>query len=254
MRGPAIVAVMGALLLGGCVSNSQQASNGAGSSGAPTASTSRAATNSPATTAQFQQVSATTGTATPQVDSGEYRLAPRDLLEISVFQVEDLTKTVEVNSRGEIALPLIGNVQASGRTASELEQEIARKLGESYLQSPQVSVFVKEYRSQMVTVEGAVNKPGVYEVPGSASLLQVIAKAEGIDRVGDPSGVTIFHNQNGKRISVTYDVIAIRKGQVEDPHVVGGDTVVVNESGSRVAWRNVRESAGILSVLRPTVF
>ena len=262
------------LLLVGCVSNNQQASNGtppastvqpaaqsdapATPSGVPTAAAPRPAAPS-ATAARPATPSATASRPSPKTtlpsaasQSGTaYRLSPLDIVEISVFQVPDLTKTVEINSRGEIALPLIGTVQAGGRTTSELEQEIATKLQRDYLQSPQVSAFVKEYRSQKVTVEGAVNSPGVYEIPGHSSLLQVLAMAKGLDRVGDPSGVIVFRNQDGQRMAAVFDVGAIRKGQQDDPMIVAGDTVVVDESQGRAMWRNIRESAGVAALFRP---
>ncbi|MGX1308061.1 polysaccharide export outer membrane protein [Amorphus suaedae] len=276
MRLPLFPALsVAALLLAGCVSNSQQASNSepnatfqpqATAPGAPTplsGSTATAVKTSPAPAASAARASAPAAsssrpaprTSLPSAASQvgtDYRLSPLDVVEISVFQVPDLTKTVEVNARGEIALPLIGTVQAGGKTTSELEREIAAKLEQNYLQSAQVSVFVKEYRSQKVTVEGAVNGPGVYEIPGQSSLLQVLAMAKGLDRVGDPNGVIVFRNQDGQRMAAVFNVDAIRKGQQDDPVILAGDTVVVDESQGRAMWRNIRESAGVAALFRPT--
>lgn len=249
-----LILAAGVLALAGCVSNGQQASNGSGSN--PVALSGAAERSPPATSASTGS-SQTPRTSLPSAASlvgTEYRLSPLDIVEISVFQVPDLTKTVEVNARGDIALPLIGTVQAGGKTTTELEQEIAAKLEKDYLQSPQVSVFVSEYRSQKVTVEGSVNQPGVYQIPGQASLLQVLAMAKGIDRVGNDNSVMIFRNVDGQRMAAAFDVDKIRKGENDDPQVLAGDTVVVGESQGAVAWRNIRESAGIASVFRPTVF
>ena len=107
----------------------------------------------------------------------DYRVGAQDLLAISVFGVQDLTKEVRVNSNGQISLPLIGAVMAGGRTIPELEAELARKYSEGYLQKPQVSVFVKEFISQRATLEGAVVKPGIYPITGKTTLLQAIAVA-----------------------------------------------------------------------------
>ena len=107
----------------------------------------------------------------------DYRISPSDVVEVSVFGVADLTRTVQVSTNGAISLPLIKTVQAAGKTASELELIIAAKLEATYLQSPQVSVFVKEYTSQRITVDGAVNKPGIFPTTGQLSLLQSIALA-----------------------------------------------------------------------------
>lgn len=250
------------LFLAGCVSSDQQPSNGASQASPPAQSSPQAGGPVPLSGATAAPRPATASRPAPRTSlpsaasqvGTDYRLSPLDIVEISVFQVPDLTKTVEINARGEIALPLIGTVQAGGRTTTELEAEIATRLARDYLQSPQVSVFVKEYRSQKVTVEGAVNSPGVYEIPGQASLLQVLAMAKGLDRIGDPNGVIVFRNQDGQRMAAVFDVEEIRKGKQDDPTILAGDTVVVDQSQGRAMWRNVRESAGIAAVFRPTFF
>jgi polysaccharide biosynthesis/export protein len=191
------------------------------------------------------------GGAAARLDAGDYRISPLDVLDVSVFQVPDLTKTVQVSSGGEITLALIGAVTAAGRTAPELEKDIAGKLGEKYLQSPQVSVFVKEYTSQRVTVEGAVVKPGIYPMTGKTTLLQTIALAGGLDRVADPRGIIIFREIDGARKAAKFDLPAIRAGNDEDPVVAGGDVVVVDQSGAKTAIRDVRESLGIFGLFTP---
>ena len=98
--------------------------------------------------------------ATGDPKSPAYKIGPMDVLEISVFKVEELSKTLQVSSIGTINVPLIGERPAAGRTAREIEKDLTDKWGAKYLQDPQVTVFVKEYNSQRVTVEGAVEKPG----------------------------------------------------------------------------------------------
>lgn len=191
------------------------------------------------------------GGAAARLDAGDYMISSLDVLDVSVFQVPDLTKTVQVSSSGEISLALIGAVTAAGKTAPELEKIIADKLGEKYLQSPQVSVFVKEYTSQRVTVEGAVIKPGIYPMTGKTTLLQTIALAGGLDRVADPRGIIIFREIDGARKAAKFDLPAIRAGNDEDPVVAGGDVVVVDQSGAKTAIREVRESLGIFGLFTP---
>src|SRR4030042_1817796 len=108
-------------------------------------------------------MSALTGRKTSQRD---YKIGPEDLLEISVFEEEKLNKTVRVSSQGNISLPLLGVLRVKGLTASELEKEVSDLLTEKYLQNPQVSIFIKEYRSQRISVIGMVETPGVFEVAG----------------------------------------------------------------------------------------
>src|SRR4030043_1786992 len=110
----------------------------------------------------------------------DYKIGPEDLLEISVFEEEKLNKTVRVSSQGNINLPLLGILRVKGLTANELEREIRDLLAEKYLQDPNVNVFIKEYRSQRISVIGAVEKPGVFEVTGQKTILDILAMAGGL--------------------------------------------------------------------------
>jgi len=110
----------------------------------------------------------------------DYKIGPEDLLEISVFEEEKLNKTVRVSSQGNINLPLLGILRVKGLTANELEREIRDLLAEKYLQNPNVNVFIKEYRSQRISVMGAVEKPGVFDVTGQKTVLDMLAMAGGL--------------------------------------------------------------------------
>ena len=110
----------------------------------------------------------------------DYRIGPEDLLEVSVFEEEKLNKTVRVSSQGNISFPLLGTIHVKGLTANEVEKEIRELLAEKYLQNPNVSVFIKEYRSQRITVIGAVDKPGPYDVAGQKTILAVLGMAGGL--------------------------------------------------------------------------
>jgi polysaccharide export outer membrane protein len=118
----------------------------------------------------------------PMVD---YKIGPEDLLEINVFQVKELKTIVRVTSEGYIKFPMVGKIKASGMTVSELEDYISKKL-ERYIVEPLVSVFVKEYRSQQITVLGAVKNPQVYTVTGQKYLVDVLSMAGGLtEEAGD---------------------------------------------------------------------
>jgi polysaccharide biosynthesis/export protein len=173
--------------------------------------------------------------------SGEYRLSPGDLLDISVFQVPDLTKEVQIDATGQISLPLIGEMNAAGDTAAALETEIAAKLRAKYLQSPQVSVFVKNAAGEQVTVTGAVNRPGVLPIVGQMTLIQALAQSGDLNDVGDPSSIRVFRQANGSRSEAKFNVDDIRSGKAADPSLHAGDMVVVDSSGVRTAWRNVKD-------------
>lgn len=169
-------------------------------------------------------------------------IAENDLLEIDVFQVDELDKTVRVDARGRISLPLVGIVQAAGKTARELASAIERKYGGRYVQDPQVTVFVKESAGQRVTVDGAVKKPGIYPVISDSTLLQVIAQAGGFKEIADESRLYVFRRFGDRELAANYDVKDIRSGRRRDPHIYGGDVLVAFPSRSKVAVKNLREA------------
>ena len=178
----------------------------------------------------------------------DYRVGSQDLLEISVFGVSELTHQARVNSNGMINLPLIGSVMAGGRTVPELEKELGEKYADGYLQNPQVTVFVKEYTSQRVTLEGALEKPGIYPLTGKTSLLQAVAMAGGTDEFADLEGVVLFRHIDGKRMAAAYDLTKVRRGELEDPQVYGDDIIVIERSGSKSAFREFIRSVPALGL------
>ncbi|MDG6348275.1 polysaccharide export protein [Luteimonas sp. 8-5] len=180
----------------------------------------------------------------------DYRIGAQDLLEIRVFGIQQLDKEVRVNSNGQISLPLIGGVMAGGKTIPELQKTLEDKLKDGYLQDPQVSVFVKEYTSQRITLEGALTKPGIYPITGRTTLLQAIALAEGVTDLADLQGVVIFRKVKGKRMGAVFDLAQIRAGAVEDPRVYGDDIVIVEKSGSKSAYRTFIESVPVFNIFR----
>ena len=181
---------------------------------------------------QSVQVVATTPT--------EYRIGVGDKLDVRVFQVEDLSfEELVVDTSGNINMPLIGAVRGSGRTAGEMSTEIAVRLAAQYLRDPQVTVTVKEAASQKITVDGAVTKPGVYEMRGSTSLLQAVAMAEGPTRVADLTKVAVFRTIEGRRSVALFDLSAIRQGRASDPQVLGDDVIVLDTSRLSSALREV---------------
>jgi polysaccharide export outer membrane protein len=116
----------------------------------------------------------------------DYKIGPEDLIEVSVFEEEKLNKTVRVSSQGNISLPLLGILRVKGLTSNELEREIRELLAEKYLRDPHVSVFIKEYRSQRISVIGAVEKPGPYDVTGQKTILNLLGMAGGLKEDAGP--------------------------------------------------------------------
>jgi polysaccharide export outer membrane protein len=125
----------------------------------------------------------------------EYKIGPKDLLEITVFELPELNQTVRVSEDGSISLPLLGKVMIEGSTKEELERKLGGLLEEKYLKKARVSIFIKEYQSKRVSVIGAVGKPGMYELIGRVSLLEMISQAGGLT---DGAGNALYVLREGK--------------------------------------------------------
>lgn len=173
--------------------------------------------------------------------SSEYRIGSQDLLKIEVFGVADLNRSVRVNSQGQIALPLIGSVQAGGLTAEELAANIAARLAKDYLQNPQVTIFIEEFTSQRATVVGAVKQPGVYPLKGRITLMQIVASAGGTISVSSDMAAVLRPEADGTRKMLQYDLEAIRNGQAPDPEIRGEDIVHVETSGFKSTAKEIME-------------
>jgi len=191
-----------------------------------------ASSSSPATSASSPpttSIAPPAPTGAPSVE--DYRIGSQDLLELQVFGIEALNRTVRVNSRGFISLPLVGLVQAAGLTSEQLEEALAAKLAKDYLQNPQVSVFIKEFTSQRVTIEGAVKSPGVYPLKGRTTLLQALATAQGLSSVADTT-VRVFRTDSatGNRAILEFDLEKIRAGEIDNPDMRNDDIIQVQES------------------------
>lgn len=194
----------------------------------------------------------------PPVSLGkDYRVVPNDLIEVEVLNLENLKRAVRVNAAGAISLPLIGRVQVIGLSAQEIEELIAARLGEKYLQHPQVTVFIKEFTTERLTIEGAVTRPGIYPLTGQITLLRALALAGGFGPIANSSQVMLYRvNDQREREVAVYDVEKIRAGKSEDPPIKGDDLIVVQRDSTRVLlkdslFRDVIDSINPFSVLAP---
>lgn len=165
----------------------------------------------------------------------DYRISGNDLIDVDLPDIDSVKRTLRVNAAGFVSLPLIGPVQIAGLTSEEAEQRIAERYKEKYLQNPQVSVFIKEFTAERITVDGAVAKPGIYPLTGQITLLRVLALAGGFGPIADSSAVVLFRvdETTKKREMLTFDVEKIRAGKSEDPLVKGDDLIVVQRDSTR---------------------
>jgi polysaccharide export outer membrane protein len=110
----------------------------------------------------------------------EYTIGPEDVLDINVFEAQEMNREVRVSASGEISLPLLGAVRAAGLTPRELETSLQELLHQKYMKDPHIGVFVREMQSHPVSVMGAVRKPGIFQIRGSKTLLEILSLAEGL--------------------------------------------------------------------------
>jgi polysaccharide export outer membrane protein len=150
--------------------------------------------------------------AQAQVDESfikEYRIGAKDVLEITVVELPELNQTLRVSEDGSITLPLIGKVMIDGLAKEEVEKKLAALLLEqNYVKNARVTVFIKEYQSKRVALIGAVNKPGMYELVGRMTLLQLISQAAGLT---EQASSELFVLREGKDDSQTRIVIDLNE-------------------------------------------
>ena len=165
--------------------------------------------------------------------SKEFLLGPEDVLEVTVWRNQDLSRTVVVRPDGKISLPLIGDVQASGLNSSQVAAKIAARLTE-FKENPNVSVSLKEVNSYFIFVLGEVSKPGKYPLKSYATVLQGVSMAGGFTLYASKNRMQVIRthaNEDGKeiqiRIPVPYNELVSGKGEIENFILKSGDTIVV---------------------------
>lgn len=166
-----------------------------------------------------------------------------------VFQEPDLTfEEIQVDASGTINYPLVGRTVAAGRTPFELSSAIQEALGTRFIRSPQVVVGVVQSAALRVTVEGSVEGPGVYEIAGTSTLLEAIARAKGPTRTAALDQVVVFRDIEGERAGAVFNLQDIREGKAPDPQIVGGDRIVVGFSALKGAYRDFIQAAPLFNV------
>lgn len=175
-----------------------------------------------------------------------YRIGPFDKLAVNVFNVPDLSQTVQADASGRISLPLVGVVEAAGNTPEELATEIAGRLRGRYIRDPQVTVNLEETVSQVVTIDGQVTQPGLYPVIGRMTLMRAVATARGTTEFARLSDVVVFRTVGDQRMAALYNLGAIRRGTYPDPEIYADDVVVVGDSPARRLFRDLLQAAPLL--------
>lgn len=156
-----------------------------------------------------------------------FRIGPEDVLDVQVWKNADLSRVIPVRPDGMISLPLVNDIQAAGLTPVELRLQITRRLAE-FVPSPEVSVIVREVHSVKVAVMGNVKIPGHYEVKSPATVLELIARAQGLTEFADRGRIVVLR-QNGDgttRIPFNYNKVS-ENAQQDNFYVRPGDIIVV---------------------------
>ena len=180
-----------------------------------------------------------------------YKIAPMDKLAVKVFKSEELSGDYDVDLAGNISLPLIGEVEAANMTTAQLDEKLTEKLGQKYLEHPDVAVAIKESHSLVITIDGSVKEGGAFPAPGPLSLVQAIALAKGTSEDANPRRVAVFRVIDGKRQAAAFDLTAIRRGQAADPQVYPGDIIVVDGSSIKAAQKQLLQTVPLLAIFRP---
>lgn len=176
-----------------------------------------------------------------------YRIGPFDRLLVDVFEVPELSgKEIQAASDGSIAFPLIGSIEAAGMTTDELAAIVAARLRESFVKNPQVTVSLQKTVSQVVTVDGEVNEPGLYPVIGKMTLRKAIASAKGAKAVARLGRVAIYRKVNDQDMAAVYNLTAIYRGAYADPEIFAGDMVVVGSSQTGRIFKGIKAPASLM--------
>jgi polysaccharide export outer membrane protein len=174
-------------------------------------------------------------------------LQPRDQISVNVFQEKDLsTPSAVIDQSGNVSLPLIGQVHAAGLSLEQLGTNVERAYKAAYLKDPHVNVVLIKGAPRVVSVEGEVKNPGVFEVQQGYTLLSALAMAGSPIETAKEDEVLIFREKDGQRVGGRFDVTDIRAGRSPDPLVLPGDVIVVGYSRLRGAYLDFLKTAPII--------
>ncbi|MBB4611413.1 polysaccharide biosynthesis/export family protein [Sphingomonas yabuuchiae] len=174
-------------------------------------------------------------------------IGPLDTIQVDVFNVPELSREMQVDASGRISMPLIGTIEARGRTAGELAEAVESALRGRYVRNPDVTVNIRSSVSQVVTIDGQVVEPGLYPVTNQMTLLRAIASAKGMSEFAKQDDVVILRTVNGRKMAGLYNIDAIRRGAYDDPAIYANDVVVVGDSPQRRLFRDFVSLAPLLA-------
>jgi polysaccharide export outer membrane protein len=155
-----------------------------------------------------------------------YLIGASDLLEISVWGEQNLSRQVSVRTDGFISLPLVGDIEAAGKTPPQLKADLEARLSK-FVKDPRCAIIVLEPRSKRYYVQGQVTRPGQYTLDQQLTLTQVIPIAGGFTEFADEDDIVILRGEGEQKVRVEIDFNRIIKGKAEDVPIRPGDTIIV---------------------------
>jgi polysaccharide export outer membrane protein len=159
--------------------------------------------------------------------TADYYIGPEDILDILVWKNPELSRTVPVRPDGKVSLPLVNDIQAAGLTPTELREQLTKRLGE-YVPAAEVAVIVREVHSVKVAVVGAVRVPGRYEVNSPATVLEMIAQAQGLTEFASKDRIVVIRQTAAGRERIPFNYRRVADGSEKDNFFVqAGDIIVV---------------------------
>ena len=163
-----------------------------------------------------------------QAPDSSYKIGPNDVLNIFVWREADLTRDVTVTPDGKITFPLIGEIVAEGQTVLELKKTLTDKL-QDFVTAPEVTVIVKESRSQVIYAIGKLARPGVLALAPNMTVMQALSAAGGFAEWADPKNIMIVRREGGKEIQIRFNYKEYTAGEKMEQNILlkPGDTIVV---------------------------
>jgi polysaccharide export outer membrane protein len=157
-----------------------------------------------------------------------YRLNPGDVLNISVWKEEEMTRPVAVLPDGTISFPLAGHLKAAGLTAAQVQAELVKRI-KKYIAEPVITVSVEQVAGNIVFVIGQVNNPGQFPIVRPTDVMQALSIAGGLTPFGDEDDIMILRRENGRQVSLPFDYSDVKRGKNLELNIVlkSGDVVVV---------------------------
>lgn len=177
----------------------------------------------------------------------DFYLGPGDKVAIDVFGVPELQRTAQVDGSGRISFPLIGVIDAAGRTPAQVAAVIEERLRGNFVRNPQVTINLEESVNQTLTVDGQVVKPGMYPVAGRMTLVRAVAVAGGTTEFAKLEDVLIRREVGEQTYIGLYNLGAIRRGNYADPEVYPADVIIVGDSKERRLFRDILQIVPLLT-------